>query len=214
MGIGALAVVHALLRSRAITIATLTAVLFCSLGSLETGLSAAERLGENALRKLVNTPGHFLIMRHATAPGIGDPGNFQIDDCSTQRNLSETGRRQAQRTGEMLRSLGLKDVKVFSSRWCRCLETARLLELGRVVPMESLNSFFREWDREKEQIAQLRADIAAMDLSRPAVLVTHQVVISGLADTSTRSGEIIVMHREAPDQLRVVGSAIARAIDE
>lgn len=214
MSIGALAVGYEMLRFRVISLATLAVVLLFSFGFIESDLLAEERLGDTALRELVNTPGHFLIMRHAMAPGIGDPENFQVEDCSTQRNLSEAGRRQAQRTGEMLRSLDISDAKIFSSRWCRCLETARLLELGSVVPMDSLNSFFREWDREKKQIAQLRADIAAMDLSGPVVLVTHQVVISGIAETSTRSGEIIVMHREAPDKITVVGSIAARALDE
>lgn len=195
--------------------ATFAVALLSSLAALGSGdLLAQKHLEDDALRDVLSTPGHFLIMRHATAPGTGDPDNFQIEDCATQRNLSDAGRRQAQRTGEMLRALGIRNSGVFSSRWCRCLETARLLELGPVVPMESLNSFFRAWDREKAQIAQLRADIAAMDLTNPAVLVTHQVVISGLAGTPTRSGEIIVMRRETPDKLTVVGAVAPRASNE
>ncbi len=159
----------------------------------------------------LRTPGHFIIMRHALAPGTGDPAGFQPNDCASQRNLSEAGRRQAQRIGDALRSGGLGSAKVLSSEWCRCLETARLLGLGEVARLTSLNSFFDEPNRAREQIRQLRQDIAAMDLSKPAVLVTHQVVISALASEMTASGEMIVMRRTASNELTVVGSLPAPA---
>ena len=87
-------------------------------------------------------PGHIVMMRHALAPGTGDPSNFALGDCATQRNLSEAGRRQARRTGQFLREAGVRAARVLSSQWCRCLETARLLDLGPVEPLPALNSFF------------------------------------------------------------------------
>lgn len=71
---------------------------------------------------------HVVLMRHAVAPGTGDPAGFELDDCSTQRNLSERGREQARATGERFRANGVTDAAVYSSQWCRCLETARLLD--------------------------------------------------------------------------------------
>jgi broad specificity phosphatase PhoE len=172
--------------------------------------SHARAAGDDALSALVK-PGHFAIMRHALAPGYSDPANFRIDDCATQRNLSEAGRRQSRRTGDMFRAAGISEAKVYSSRWCRCLETARLLGFGDGTPLESLNSFFEEREKGPAQIARLRADIAEMDLSQPVILVTHQVVVSGLAGRSTSSGEIIVMRRTQAGKVELVGAIAPRA---
>lgn len=85
--------------------------------------------------------GYVVMMRHALAPGTGDPPNFRLEDCSTQRNLSAQGRAQARRIGEAFRRRGIKVARVLSSQWCRCLETARLMNLGAVEPFAPLNSF-------------------------------------------------------------------------
>src|SRR5512145_2006256 len=77
-------------------------------------------------------PGRVLMLRHATAPGTGDPPNFRLDDCATQRNLDAAGRAQAALLGRRLAQAGIERAKIYSSQWCRCLETARLLELGPV----------------------------------------------------------------------------------
>jgi hypothetical protein len=90
----------------------------------------------------LDQPGIVVALRHALAPGTGDPPGFVLDDCSTQRNLDGRGRDQARAMGERLREAGLGDAAVFSSRWCRCLETARLLALGPVTPLPALDSFF------------------------------------------------------------------------
>jgi 8-oxo-(d)GTP phosphatase len=86
---------------------------------------------------------HVLLLRHALAPGTGDPSGFQLEDCATQRNLSDAGREQARALGDRLRAAGVAEARVYSSRWCRCLETARLLELGPVEPEPALDSFFQ-----------------------------------------------------------------------
>lgn len=75
----------------------------------------------------IKSGGHILMIRHAYAPGTGDPANFKIGDCATQRNLDDRGRSQARAIGDWLRSKGIKDAKVYSSQWCRCQETAALL---------------------------------------------------------------------------------------
>ena len=100
-------------------------------------------------------------MRHATAPGTGDPAEFQLDDCATQRNLSAVGREQARATGARLRAAGITSAEVYSSQWCRCLETARLLGLGEVLELPALNSFFGERARAAEQSAGSRPSCAS-----------------------------------------------------
>lgn len=144
----------------------------------------------------LRTPGHFALIRHALAPGTLDPPGFKLDDCSTQRNLSAVGRTQAERIGDLFRANGIAAAQLHSSQWCRCLETAALLKLGGVTPQPLLNSFAQNRERATQQTAALRSWLAALELSQPTALVTHQVVISALTETSTASGEIVVMRRE------------------
>jgi len=97
---------------------------------------------DDDLIKLMKSGGHILMIRHAYAPGSGDPANFKIGDCATQRNLDDRGRSQARAIGDWLRSKGIKDAKIYSSQWCRCLETATLLGLGPVAELPALDSFY------------------------------------------------------------------------
>jgi len=168
------------------------------------------RASDEVAAKLAE-PGHIAIMRHALAPGGGDPANFTLDDCSTQRNLSEAGRRQARRTGDFLRSVGVEQARVFSSQWCRCLDTAELLDLGPVEPLPALNSFFRDRERGPEQTQALREKIAGMDLSQPVVMVTHQVNITSLTSVFPSSGEILVLRRLDDGEIDVVGTVDPRS---
>ncbi len=130
-----------------------------------------------------------LMLRHALAPGIGDPVNFKLDDCSTQRNLNEKGRAQARAIGEWLRARGIQNVKLYSSQWCRCLETARLMNLGTVTPLPALNSFFERPEDREPNLSALRKFIRDnTKADELIVMVTHQVTISGITDKWTDSG--------------------------
>lgn len=146
------------------------------------------------------------LMRHALAPGVGDPAGFQIDECATQRNLSDEGRAQARAIGERFRTNGVDRAEVRSSQWCRCLETAELLQLGPVVPMPALNSFFRDRSSRPEQTRAVRQALLDWPGDRPLVLVTHQVNISALTGRGATSGEIVAVAPGGRDQIRVVGS--------
>jgi len=168
------------------------------------------RASDEVAAKLAE-PGHIAIMRHALAPGGGDPANFTLGDCSTQRNLSEAGRRQARRTGDFLRSVGVEQARVFSSQWCRCLDTAELLDLGPVEELPALNSFFEARSRGPEQTQALREKIAGMDLSQPVVMVTHQVNITSLTSVFPSSGEIVVLRRGEDGDLAVLGTVDPRS---
>jgi phosphohistidine phosphatase SixA len=145
-------------------------------------------------------------MRHAIAPGFDDPPNFQIGDCSTQRNLSDEGRQQAREIGEQFRANGINRVRVFSSQWCRCLETARLLELGPVQELPVLNSFFRKFKRQESQTRALKEWLAQQDLAEPLVLVTHQVNITALTKVTPAPGEVVIVKQTAPGEFLVVGT--------
>jgi len=137
-----------------------------------------------------------LLMRHALAPGTGDPAEFDVEDCATQRNLSDTGRDQARRIGEALRAQ-LPDAVIasYSSAWCRCRETAELLGFGDVTMLPALNSFFADRSTQGAQTEALRDWIAERIGSDAgsAVLVTHQVNISALTGGFTRSGESVIV---------------------
>lgn len=148
---------------------------------------------EAELLALLQSGQHVAIMRHAIAPGLGDPENFSLDQCNTQRNLSETGRQQARDTGGKLHQHGISSANIYSSQWCRCLETARLLDVGDVTGLPLLNSFFRNYSRESRQTRELREWIRQQNLNQPTVLVTHQVNITAWTGVFPNSGEMIIV---------------------
>lgn len=138
------------------------------------------------------------IMRHALAPGFGDPDNIKLGDCSTQRNLSDDGRAQATAAGDWLRSQGLSadNALVLSSPWCRTLETAKLLQLGTVQSTTALSSFFQQGSQSSTMAALsgVLANIASKQYGdKTAILVTHQVVIAALTGRGASSGEIMLI---------------------
>ncbi|MEM7429603.1 MAG: histidine phosphatase family protein [Pseudomonadota bacterium] len=167
---------------------------------------AAPVRADEALLGAVARGEAFAIMRHALAPGTGDPDSFDPDDCATQRNLSEQGRRQAREIGDAFRRAGVSRAAVYSSNWCRCRETARLLGLGAVTILPPLNSFFEAWHRRENQTEAMRDWLASYKGPYPVVLVSHQVNISALTGQGTRSGETVVFQRGADGGIRVTGS--------
>ena len=160
--------------------------------------TGSEKLKDTEFWQSAVLPGHVILMRHALAPGTGDPSEFTIGDCSTQRNLSDTGREQAVKTGQILRQNGLSDnVDVYTSQWCRCKETARLLDLTGPTVQTALNSFFADFDKEPEQTnAALKWLEGLMEdhtgTSTQILLVTHQVNITALTGIYPASGEAVV----------------------
>jgi phosphohistidine phosphatase SixA len=149
---------------------------------------------------------YFVLMRHALAPGTGDPANFQLNDCSTQRNLSEAGREQARRTGAEFQQRGIVVSQVLSSQWCRCLETAELLGLGPVEPFVPLNSFFRDRSTAAAQTEQVRQFMREHPQTPGVtIMVTHFVNVSALGGAGVASGEMVVMQVTGDDNVDVVG---------
>ena len=148
--------------------------------------------------------GHILMIRHALAPGTGDPANFRIGVCSTQRNLDDRGREQARAIGNWLRSKGLTSARVYSSQWCRCLETAQLLEIGPVEELPALNSFY-ELTQDREPNLKLLKKFIAEQASDGilVILVTHMVTISAIANEGVSSGEgmLLKLNKDAPYEI-------------
>lgn len=142
-------------------------------------------------------PGTHALMRHAIAPGTGDPRGFRLGDPSTQRLLSEEGREQARAAGRALRAAGIRFDRVMSSRWERCLETAALMEMGDVVPEPALDSFFDDRSTGPAQTAAVLALLSALPVGERVLMVTHQVNITALTGIVPRSGEIIAVRPEA-----------------
>ena len=132
------------------------------------------------------------IMRHALAPGYSDPANFDVDDCATQRNLNEDGRWQARETGSAFRDAGVSFDAVWTSQWCRCIDTATLLDVGDPFEVPALNSFFEDRSSREAQTEALRAQLQALPADQSVMMVTHQVNISALLGRSTTSGEVVI----------------------
>ena len=168
-------------------------------------LHAQDRGADAELMKALRSGGHVILIRHAsTVPGIGDPAGFVLTDCATQRNLSEAGRAEAARIGTTFKAARIPVGNVFSSRWCRCLDTARLA-FGKVSPWAALDSHF---DNPADAAAQAAAVIGGIAERETAgenlVLVTHQVNISTMTGVSPAQGAAVVTRR-AGNVLKVVG---------
>lgn len=139
---------------------------------------------------------HVLLMRHADAPGYGDPKNYQVSQCATQRNLGDFGRKQAKGIGDWLSSQGVDQAKVYSSAWCRCVDTATLLNKGVVKKEASLGSFFDDMSQAKRQTDELIKLVAAerrQYLNIPIIMVTHHVNIQSYVGIAVNSGDMVLV---------------------
>ena len=152
---------------------------------VRAGNQSLELLSESLLGSNV------LFMRHALAPGFGDPVNFEIGNCATQRNLDEVGREQAGQVGSTLRLNGLDFDAVYSSQWCRCRETAELMDVGEVQTFAGLNSFFQSHASKKRTLELLMGKLDELPKDKLTLMVTHQVVIQSVTQFSVQSGGLV-----------------------
>ena len=137
--------------------------------------------------------GKLIFIRHAYAPGGGDPENFDINNCNTQRNLDEVGREQAKQIGNFFNKEKIPIKEVISSEWCRCKETASIA-FSEYKTEKFLNSFFSEKFKKNKnlQIKNLRSYIDKWDKKKNLIFVTHYVVILEILDYAPSSGEIVI----------------------
>ena len=168
--------------------------------SLTTSIKAD--LYKNLINKLEDGE-KLIFIRHAYAPGNGDPAGFNLNDCSTQRNLSEDGRKQAQRIGEFFNENKIKIDKVLSSEWCRCKETAKIA-FKNYSTNNFLNSFYSsKFSKNKDkQVKAFNHYIKNLESKKNLILVTHYVFISEILNYGPSSGEIVVSDKN----LNIIGS--------
>lgn len=184
-------------------------------------LGALQQLS-SALKDKSSVSSYTLLVRHALAPGTGDPAEFMIDDCSTQRNLNQQGRQQSVKIGQLLQQAGLSELEVFSSQWCRCRDTATLVResvlaaagsndgaIAEVADLPQLNSFFRDYERREPQTEELRGWLvkrAQSGSEHLALLVSHQVNITAITGVYPASGEIVIVKTAENGEVEVVAT--------
>ena len=152
---------------------------------------------QEKLIDLLKDGNKLIFIRHAYAPGKGDPTNFRLNDCSTQRNLNEVGIIQSKKIGQLFSKNGIQIDKVLSSEWCRCKDTAKFA-FNEYSTFDALNSFYdpRFENNKDKQINDLKNHILNWNSKKNLVLITHFVVILEILKVSTNPGEIIISDKE------------------
>ena len=135
---------------------------------------------------------NVVFLRHSIAPGFGDPKNFKIDDCSTQRNLSKTGILQARSIGKFFIENNIEFSEILSSQWCRCKDTINEMNIGNWRTFPGLNSFFQNFSKKQIVLPLLYDKLKNVKNDELILLVTHQVVISEITNVSAPSGGIVI----------------------
>jgi len=153
-------------------------------------------LNQNLINEL-KQGGKLIFIRHAYAPGGGDPINFDINVCNTQRNLNNSGRNQADKIGSLFKDNNISTDKVYSSEWCRCKETA-LIAFNQFETKNFLNSFFSSKfaQNKNSQIKSFKKFIKSWDGKKNLIFVTHYVFIYEILDYAPSSGEIIISDKD------------------
>ena len=151
-----------------------------------------------------NPFGYVLLIRHALAPGCGDPQYFDLNDCSTQRNLDGEGREQAFKIGGIIKAAGIKFSKIYSSQWCRCLETAKNMNLGEITVEPGLNSFFQGIVPKDKTLDRLRKRLESVEAKQELVLmITHQVTITAVTGITVSSGGAVAFNTKSGESREV-----------
>ena len=165
-------------------------------------------IDEAQLWQQLRRGGNVILIRHAsTMPGLGDPQGFRLDDCATQRNLSDAGREEARRVGERLRAERVPIGSVYTSPWCRCRETAAIA-FGKGEDWAPLSSVFDMPDKDAEFTERVKKRIGTYSsraMKGNVVMVTHNVNIASLTKLSVAPGEMVVVRPDGCCGLRVVG---------
>ena len=156
-------------------------------------ISTSNSFSNDKIISKLQSGGNIVFIRHAIAPGNGDPENFKIKDCSTQRNLSEEGINQSKKIGAFFKKNNINIDKVLSSEWCRCKDTAKYA-FKNFETFNALNSFYDEkfYKLKDKQLNDLRKLIKDWEGNKNLILVTHFVVISAILNIGGSSGEIVI----------------------
>ncbi|GGD02247.1 histidine phosphatase family protein [Halopseudomonas salina] len=149
-----------------------------------------------------------LMLRHALAPGTGDPSHFTLGDCSTQRNLNDRGRQQAAAWNPFLARHGINQARVYTSQWCRSRDTATEMDVGAVTEWPALNSFFQNRNQSSAQTRETIDQVNALKPGLPVVLVSHQVNITALTGVFPASNEGVILALPLSDKPEVLISVV------
>jgi phosphohistidine phosphatase SixA len=189
------------------TIALLPNLISSSFPATPTIFNTQSEKEQDIWTQMRENNGYVVLLRHAqTVPGTGDPPGFELDDCTTQRNLSAEGREQAVGIGRGFRDRQITIQQVLSSQYCRCLDTARLLNLGNVQPSPMLNSIFEDRTTATQQNEQVRQEIFNhRNTSGVMVMVSHFANIGEISGISPDSGEAVVVKANQQGNLEVMG---------
>ncbi len=181
-------------------------VLIAILIALMSVLMPANVQAADVWSQMRNERGLVVLMRHAIAPGVSDPAGFRLGDCSTQRVLSKEGREQARAIGKQFTSRRIPIDEVRSSRWCRAIDTATLLDLGTVRPTAALDSVFTASASVAERKKRAAEQIIRDHRGKPGVLVLvgHQANIIDLTGIAPASGAAVVVRADAQGRIRVI----------
>ena len=140
-----------------------------------------------------NSDNKIIFMRHSLAPGYGDPENFNLNDCSKQRNLDKRGIEQSRIIGNSFKENDIVFTKIFSSFWCRCKDTAFYLNIGDYISHKGLNSFYEGHVDRDQTLEELNRLINSLKSDKgPYLMVTHYVVVQAMSELSVSSGEMVV----------------------
>jgi broad specificity phosphatase PhoE len=164
----------------------------------------AAAAGDERLWSLLKGGGQVILVRHAiTTPGVGDPAGMRLDDCNTQRNLTEEGRRHARQIGEAFRQRGVAVERVLTSPWCRCVETARLA-FGAGEVWAPLSNLYGRADNHERQVKEMQT-LVGQPRTGNLVLVSHGSTVSALTGVSLATGEMVVVTPRGAGRFDVVG---------
>jgi phosphohistidine phosphatase SixA len=165
----------------------------------------APAAADDALWARLKGGDQVVLIRHATTtPGVGDPAGFRLDDCATQRNLTEAGREESRRLGAAFKTRAVPVGRVLSSRWCRCLETARLA-FGSAEPWEALSSLFADRSRQAEQTRAFRTLAGEKPGGGNTILVTHGANVLAFVGVSPAPGEMVIVTPQGNGTFTVAG---------
>ena len=135
---------------------------------------------------------NVIFIRHALAPGYGDPENFNLQDCLSQRNLDKAGKEQAQMIGQYFIENKISFIEILTSEWCRCIDTAREMNIGTSNTFDGLNSFFKDYSSKSNIMKKLNLKLSKLSGKNLTLMITHQVVISEVTNITPPSGGIVL----------------------
>lgn len=173
--------------------------------ALFAGLAHADE----ALWTLLKGGGQVVMIRHGlTTPGVGDPPDMKLQDCASQRNMTEVGRRQAREVGEAFRSRGIPVGRVLSSPWCRCIETARIA-FGKSETYVPLSNLFGRPENREKQVQDLAALVSRPVSGGNLILSTHGSTIAALTGVSPDTAEMVILTPQGKGKFAVAGRLVA-----